>query len=134
MQRRSNTFDSCDEFISQVVSCRSQICSFEVAEGLGIMTASFDWGRHRQSDSRGSETKNQRSEVHCECRVTSGCDTDLLPTGLNTFVVYLPCYDVLSAHHSYWNDRGCRNPVFGTLCNVCPASVFYSRYCGQFCP
>jgi hypothetical protein len=134
MQRRGNTFDGCDEFISQVVSCRSQGCSFEVAEGLSIITTSLDWGRHRQCDSRGSESKNQRSEVHCKCRVTSGCEIVMLLTRLNTFVVFLSCYDVLPAHHSYWNDRGRRNPVFSVFCNVCTASVFHSRYCGQFCP
>lgn len=91
MQRRSNTFNGCDEFISQVVSCRSQGCSFEVAKGLSIITPSLGWGRHRQCDSRGSESKNQRSEVHCECRLSSGCEIDRLLTRLNMFVVYLSC-------------------------------------------
>ena len=104
MQRQSNTFDSWDEFISQIVSRRGQVCAVKVTEGLFI-TISLDWSRHRQCDSRSSETKKQRSEVHCERGVTSGREVYLLHTWLNRSVVSVSCSDVLPVHHPYRKDE-----------------------------
>ena len=59
------TVDGWDELISQIV--RSLGGSIEIEES-GIVEASLgDRGRRRERSNR--ESEDERSEVHCECRV-----------------------------------------------------------------